>query len=231
MNRTPEELGLPLTEQAQRKIKEVMTFSDLLPGVVVVHQLPEFTLQYMSPEGLRLLDKTWDDVKDLSSEEYHQRFFNPEYAQHYLPKILGLFERNTDETVSYFQQVRTAEDKEWEWYMSMTKILMRNLEGKPHLMITVAMRIDPTNYFTAKAARMLEENNFLRTHYHQFARLGKREKEILRLLVLGKTANQIAKSLFISTATVETHRKNIKSKLGTNNRFELSQYARAFDLV
>jgi DNA-binding CsgD family transcriptional regulator len=231
MSLPPQKFGLTLSEQAQKKINEIVAVSTFLPGVVVVHQLPEFTLQYMSPEGLRLLDKTWDDIKDLSSAEYHARFFNPEDAQHYLPKILGLFERNTDETVTYFQQVRTAADKEWEWYLSMTKILMRTPEGKPHLMITVAMRIDPTNYFTAKGARMLEENNFLRTHYHQYARLGKREQEILRLMVLGKTAAQISKSLSISVATVETHRKNIKQKLGTNNRFELSQYARAFDLV
>ncbi len=40
-----------------------------------------------------------------------------------------------------------------------------------------------------------------------------REREIMRLLVNGKTNQQIAEELSISIYTVQTHRKNIKSKL------------------
>ena len=40
-----------------------------------------------------------------------------------------------------------------------------------------------------------------------------REKEILKLLVSGNTTKQIAATLFISTHTVNTHRKNIMRKL------------------
>jgi DNA-binding NarL/FixJ family response regulator len=111
------------------------------------------------------------------------------------------------------------------------KILMRDDAGKPVLLITFACPVDPMSHVTTKVSRLLEENEFLRTHYHQFSKLGKREKDVLKLLALGKSSAKIAEELFISVATVETHRKNIKNKLNANSSFDLSLYARAFDLI
>jgi DNA-binding CsgD family transcriptional regulator len=48
-----------------------------------------------------------------------------------------------------------------------------------------------------------------------------REKEILRLIVEGKTSREIAEILFLSTHTVSTHRKNILAKSGCRNITEL----------
>lgn len=47
--------------------------------------------------------------------------------------------------------------------------------------------------------------------------LTKREKEILRLIVEGKSSDMIATHLFISKHTVMTHRRNIHSKTKTNS--------------
>ena len=79
-------------------------------------------------------------------------------------------------------------------------------------------------------ARLLEENRFLRDNHDKFAKLTNREKQILRLMVLGKSASEIGKELNITTATAETHRKKVKQKLGAKNSFDLGQFARAFDL-
>ncbi|MBZ0201348.1 MAG: response regulator transcription factor [Ignavibacteriaceae bacterium] len=48
--------------------------------------------------------------------------------------------------------------------------------------------------------------------------LTKREKEILNYLVDGKTVNEIANITFTSPQTVQTHVKNIYSKVHVNNR-------------
>lgn len=45
----------------------------------------------------------------------------------------------------------------------------------------------------------------------------KREKEVLVLIVAGLTNSQIAEKLFISIDTVDSHRKNLYSKLNVNN--------------
>jgi two-component system, NarL family, response regulator NreC len=52
-----------------------------------------------------------------------------------------------------------------------------------------------------------------------------REKEILRLLVTGETNRSIADRLYVSVATVETHRNNIFQKLHVHNLPELILYA------
>jgi two-component system, NarL family, response regulator NreC len=55
--------------------------------------------------------------------------------------------------------------------------------------------------------------------------LSEREHEVLRLLALGYTNNEIGKSLFISVRTAETHRSHILQKLGLDTRAELVRYA------
>lgn len=52
-----------------------------------------------------------------------------------------------------------------------------------------------------------------------------REKEVLRLIALGNTNKAIAESLFISTHTVISHRKNITEKLGIKSIPGLTVYA------
>ncbi|MFC0603466.1 response regulator [Winogradskyella pulchriflava] len=52
-------------------------------------------------------------------------------------------------------------------------------------------------------------------------KITRREKEIILELVKGNNVPQIAKNLFISTYTVETHKKNIFKKLNIHNSIDL----------
>jgi DNA-binding CsgD family transcriptional regulator len=58
-----------------------------------------------------------------------------------------------------------------------------------------------------------------------FGNLSEREKEILKLVVKGKTAQEMADELFLSIHTIYTHRKNILKKLSCKNATELLNYA------
>ena len=55
--------------------------------------------------------------------------------------------------------------------------------------------------------------------------LSDREREVLRLLALGHTNQEIAQRLYISVRTAETHRAHIMQKLGLSSRAELVRYA------
>lgn len=55
--------------------------------------------------------------------------------------------------------------------------------------------------------------------------LTKREKEILSNIADGLTNNQIAEKLFISPLTVDSHRKNLLTKLNVNNTASLIRLA------
>lgn len=218
-------------EQINDAISAIATVADRLPGVVIIHDLIG-TVVWMSPRGLKELGVSHEEIVGLTADEYYHQYFNSEDAKDYVPKLLGMLERNNDdEYVTYFQQVRLQRMKDWNWYMSSTKIFMRDEAGLPILTITTAVPIDAMHHMTAKASRLLEENNFLHKNMHQFAKITNRERDVLRLMALGKTSAETAGELFIAQHTVETHRKNIKQKLNTNSYYEICQYARAFDLI
>ncbi len=61
--------------------------------------------------------------------------------------------------------------------------------------------------------------------------LSDREREVLRLLALGHTNQEIAKMLFISVRTAETHRAHIMQKLRLSTRAELVRHALAQGLL
>ncbi len=55
--------------------------------------------------------------------------------------------------------------------------------------------------------------------------LTNREREVLRLLARGYAYKEIARELYISIKTVETHVSNVLRKLQMSNRYELSRWA------
>ena len=61
--------------------------------------------------------------------------------------------------------------------------------------------------------------------------LSDREREVLRLLALGHTNQEIAKQLYNSIRTAETHRAHIMQKLRLTTRAELVRYAIAQGLL
>ena len=61
--------------------------------------------------------------------------------------------------------------------------------------------------------------------------LSEREDEVLKLLALGHTNQEIAELLFISVRTAETHRAHIMRKLQLGSRAQLVRYALAHQLL
>jgi len=55
--------------------------------------------------------------------------------------------------------------------------------------------------------------------------LGRREREVLRLIAEGIRSSDIAARLHITVATVETHRRNIMRKLDLHSVADLTKYA------
>lgn len=65
------------------------------------------------------------------------------------------------------------------------------------------------------SVRLMEKEN---SGYKQgFTDLTTREIEVIKLVMAGKTTSKIAEALFLSTKTVESHRRNIFKKLDVKN--------------
>lgn len=62
-------------------------------------------------------------------------------------------------------------------------------------------------------------------------RLTRREKEILSLLIEGKSTKQISDELFLSYLTIQTHRRNLLQKFNVKNSIELINFVKENGLL
>lgn len=81
-------------------------------------------------------------------------------------------------------------------------------------------------FFSLEAAETIKKNEDSRIPV-----LTRREKEVLALIGLGLTNHEIAEKLFISTTTVDTHRKNLLSKFEAKNTATMIHLATQYQFI
>ncbi|MDX1601993.1 MAG: helix-turn-helix transcriptional regulator [Salinimicrobium sediminis] len=215
----------------QQKIESFAPHAEMMPAVVIIQQLEPFTSIYMTSRGLKELGITIDELRAMGPE-YLERFFNLEDSEDYLEKLKRLLQcRNTEETFTFFQQVKINSQEDWVWHIGSTRIFYMDGQGNPTHIVTTAIPIDKLKHIPNKAERLLAEKNFFHDNLTKFLSLGKREREVLKLVALGKSSVQIGDELCISSMTVNSHRKSIKNKLGISSTYEFTLYAHAYDLI
>ena len=92
----------------------------------------------------------------------------------------------------------------------------------------IACLINNKKYYSDKAILSLAEAQnevFISDKEALKTMLTERELQILKLISLEMSGIQIAEKLFISPTTVESHRKNLFSKIGVNTSVGLVKYA------
>ena len=215
-----------------KRLQTIADASRYLPCTVIINSIPDASVYWMSERGLRLLNTTNDALRALGPA-YHERYFNPEDAADYVPKIMGLLQRaDPDEVVSFFQQLRFSPGEPYHWYLSITRIFaFDEATGAPSHAITTAFPIDPEHHLAAGASRLLEENNFLRANISSLQSLTTRERDVLRLVAAGHSNKEVAGALGISVETASTHRRNIKRKLNAATMPDLGRFAQALELL
>jgi DNA-binding NarL/FixJ family response regulator len=96
--------------------------------------------------------------------------------------------------------------------------------GREELLRAIDEIMRGNTYYDEKVVGVIMDN-FNKKRSPQPVELTKREKEIVQLIADGLNTKEIAQRLFLSPLTVETHRKNIFSKLGINKVAALIRYA------
>jgi DNA-binding NarL/FixJ family response regulator len=84
-------------------------------------------------------------------------------------------------------------------------------------------------YFSGEAGQALAE--YQRSSKSELPMLTSREKEILGLIAEGYTNPQIAEKIFLSSFTVDSHRKNLLAKLNVKNTATLIKLAVEHKLI
>lgn len=96
--------------------------------------------------------------------------------------------------------------------------------GKPWQFVNVIIDIQDRIKTDIQLETLIRENALLKNQL-RCAAITRRENEIIRLIANGKTDQDVAESLHISTNTARTHRKNILHKLELSNTADLVRFA------
>nr|WP_315152971.1 response regulator transcription factor [uncultured Flavobacterium sp.] len=109
--------------------------------------------------------------------------------------------------------------------------LLKNAEKK-ELLHAIQTIQNGAVYFCKEAAEKNDDNNSkIKSETSQITELSSREKEILVLIAQEFTGNEIAEKTNISLNTVNTHRRNLLSKLNVKNTAGLVKYAIEYGLL
>ena len=115
---------------------------------------------------------------------------------------------------------------------------VKNLGANAYLLKDVAneilletmLLVKPTSFILQEGLKPVSEAIF-KESFSSAVKLTMREKEIVQLIVKGKTTLEIAEVLCVSANTVETHRRNLYRKLDVKNLTELINFAHTYDLM
>ena len=194
-------------------------------------------------EGLKmLLEKfpefnivnTYSNAKAFLSE-LNSVMFDVLLADLHMPEITGLElaeelkkQKHTSKIILLTMQrgsrfMQRAEKIGVEGYL-LKSIAIEELKEK------ILLIFSGTNYYDPEIKKFTQDDDtqlksMLTINEKPDDLLSEREKEILILVCQEYSSAQIAEKLFISTGTVDTHRKNILLKLGVTNTVGLVKYA------
>jgi DNA-binding NarL/FixJ family response regulator len=108
--------------------------------------------------------------------------------------------------------------------------LLKNA-GQEELLPAVRQVMAGRDYLSADVAQLLSESKAQPAPSSPFPRLSRREKQVLQLIVEEFTTGEIADQLSIGFGTVETHRRNLLTKLGARNTAGLVRTALEYNLL
>lgn len=108
--------------------------------------------------------------------------------------------------------------------------VLKNI-GQPELIMALEKIAAGGIYFSEEVMKELLRSQQNKKPLAKQVHLTDRELEIIRLIEKELNNRQIAETLFISERTVETHRKNILRKTGTNSVIGLVKFAYEHKLI
>lgn len=104
--------------------------------------------------------------------------------------------------------------------------VLKNASGQ-ELMEGITTIVQGKEYLSFDAAIALRQND----KNSSVPVITRREKEVLELIADGFTNNEIAKQLFLSCTTVDTHRKNLLAKFEAKNIASLIKQAMQLHMI
>jgi len=200
-----EEDNLTVVGEGSNGIEAIEIVRQKQPDILIIDvRMPEMN----GIEAVKIINKTPTKTKSIvlsmhDSEEYILKSIEAK-AMGYLLKDASKQE--------ILKAIYTVHNNEKYFSGDISNIIVNNLLKK-------------TN---PKATQDSSQNEIARKNDFN---LTKKEIEILRLVLNGKTNKEISEKLSKSKRTIETHRFNLMKKMNVKNLIELSEKARRYGII
>ncbi len=208
---------------------ELDKLSEKLPADIMhVNDRDTVALTYVDPITRKIKGITQENIA-IEGAATLANSVEPANLKRNIETVIDFVKRgNKNEIGVLFQLINVDKTpgSDYEWYVSFMK-----LSDKANGVFTLDFKIKFLDKYQNKFMKIIVLDEFVHKNMNKFQELSAREVEILSMVALGQSSNEIAEKLFISKHTVDTHRKNIMGKLSINRFVDLIRFAEAFDLV
>jgi DNA-binding CsgD family transcriptional regulator/transcriptional regulator with PAS, ATPase and Fis domain len=195
-----------------------------VPANIYVSDLQNGGVTWCNKTNEETLGYTLDEIKEMGTMAYMQQIVHPEDLNIPEDSITHYQEFTGAEFGGVFRARHKAQ-KEYRWFIGWAKAFCHDQNGHVKEIICVDVDMSPRmstekQLITALRENLKHKNELL------FKSLSKRETEVLSMVCEGKSSKAIADQLYLSVHTVNTHRRNIQSRLGTTNVADLVAMAK-----
>ncbi|GEM_PF-3342594 len=229
LSETLKALKVAISQQIPAKeithAKHRHTIDNLIQGqqwYIAIGQLSTLKPIYICPRSSAYLGIAANNMRNIVPADYQNLLLTDNWI--IIPTAIKHFKNHPEEIHSQVFTVKRY-DNTWRQIYAIATCLY---DEHPHNGDIVILLISDINEQYEKDVDA--HGNAVRHHlsnkeFEQFLLLTLREKEVLKWIGLEKTNKEIAGILNISVYTVETHRKNLLTKLQVNSAAGLAVWA------
>ncbi|HEY5592571.1 MAG TPA: LuxR C-terminal-related transcriptional regulator [Paludibacter sp.] len=196
-----------------------------LPAIVYIIEMQKpgdissCRIIWMNKRGLDFVSYTQEEIIAMGND-FFKEFLHPDDVE-VLPLSINTVYALIDETVFVgMYRIKNKNQSTYSWLYGHYIILNNFDDGSIRQMLVVALDITDKMHTDNQLVSALKEINRLKFEL-KFSNISKREKQVLEMIIKGKTDKQIAKELFISVVTSKKHRTHLIKKTGVKNSVEL----------
>lgn len=220
-----------LESKIRRGEYSIEDVGDYIPGNVLVTDLDNMSTVYMNKSGCNILKHSAEELGDLGPA-YFQSFFVPDEIKVIVSNYLKMRkEQDSSLVYNFVHMVKSKSDSTYKWYFASAKLLYDSGQTVASKILLIVNEVNTLNQIARKINSVLDETDWMKKHFQKFCLLTRREKEIIVLLIKGKTSSEISDILNICRMTVNTHRRNINEKLQITNFSGLYRFASVYGLI
>lgn len=213
-------------------VKKLLVYS---ATAFLIMEWPTMQYRYVSPSSINVVGIEPHEFKDVSS-----------IARLLTPHETKIAHEVANTSMNTLLRYKGLENTNWRfsrnaWLLvngKMANILQHSIplatsdQGAPLLEFIIFIDItsfnnSPNHFYKLSLANMDGSEEILLQGVFEKDIITPREREIFSLLILGRTSEEIAGQLNISSETVKTHRKHLLEKTKSENSIDLLRYGYA----